>query len=125
MKTFLATINENNIDSIRLVHVNALHKPEAHEVCEALKIPSSSARVMLEEVNPINVVVVQTTPRYDHMYTVAWSVKTENDADHVTSAEILAGLRARVAEIEAIPDGIEQCIGGPDDTSDNYPEEGQ
>lgn len=52
---------------------------------------------------------------YNHMYTVAFTVVSENDGENVTEQEILDGLGKRLTELAVTGTAIE-AVGLPDDT---------
>ncbi len=56
-------------------------------------------------------------PRYNHMFLIAFTVVTTNDAESVTADELRAGLRARLADL-SLPgsDEIIEACGMPEDT---------
>lgn len=59
-------------------------------------------------------------PRYNHAFDFAFEVKTDNDADNVTPAELRAALIARAQSISD-SEIMEAC--GCFDTMDSAPEE--
>lgn len=63
-------------------------------------------------------------PRYNHMFTIAFTVVTENDAENVTAAELREGLQRRLKElrVDGDYDEIIEACALPEDT---YIEENQ
>ena len=56
--------------------------------------------------------------RFNHMYTIAFEVKTDNPADKVEEHEILAALSGRARDMVANRGEIFEAVGCPDDTVD-------
>jgi hypothetical protein len=52
---------------------------------------------------------------YNHMFTVAFTVKSPNDGGSVTESEILAGIQSRLDDLRLSGEAIE-AVGLPDDT---------
>ena len=56
-------------------------------------------------------------PVYNHMFTIAFTVVSENDGEHVTEQELLDGLANRLQTLAASGnDEIVEAVGLPDDT---------
>lgn len=52
---------------------------------------------------------------YNHIFTIAFTVVSENDSENVTEQEILDGLANRLQRLVQAGNAIE-CVGMPDDT---------
>lgn len=61
--------------------------------------------------------------RFDHLFSVGFSVLSDHRGEDVTAQEILDGLRERLKFLEANPDEVLEAVGLPEDTSDLIPEE--
>ena len=55
--------------------------------------------------------------KYDHAYTIAFALQTDNDAEHVTEKELLVALSQRLTNLIAGLDDIVEACGMPYDTS--------
>jgi hypothetical protein len=53
---------------------------------------------------------------YNHAYEIAFSIYSDNLPSKVTAQEIVAGLRARLAEFNRDPEYIHECVGLPFDS---------
>ncbi len=53
--------------------------------------------------------------RFNHAFTIAFSVETENEGDKVTKEELMKGLRLKMEEIVK-EDNMTECCGLPYDT---------
>ena len=67
----------------------------------------------VESVNPEVV-----TERYNHAFTLAFSLNSNNDGDNVTAKELLKALKLRVTELETTGEIIE-AVGLPYDSYEN------
>lgn len=56
--------------------------------------------------------------KYDHAFTIAFSLKSDNEAEEVTEEELLDALRKRVYDIEKNKEVFE-AVGLPFDTFEN------
>ena len=59
---------------------------------------------------------MSTSKLYNHAYEIAFSINTDNLPSKVTAQELIAGLRARLAEFEGDPDYIHEAVGRPFDS---------
>ena len=53
---------------------------------------------------------------YNHMFSIAFTVVSENDGENVTTQELLDGLANRLAMLAAKGDEIIEAVGMPHDT---------
>jgi hypothetical protein len=60
--------------------------------------------------------------RYNHAYTVAFSIDSDNEAENVTEEELLEGMYARFRDLSRCPGEVLEAVGIPWDTY-VYPEE--
>ena len=56
--------------------------------------------------------------KYDHAYTIAFSIKTDNEAENVTEAELREGVRLKMDELLK-NGGLAEMCGMPFDTFEN------
>ena len=56
--------------------------------------------------------------KHTHIYTIAFSAES-NDPKEATDAEIIEGLRKRLAEVESGNDPVFEAVGFPEDTYPN------
>jgi hypothetical protein len=63
--------------------------------------------------------------KYNHMYTIAFEVKTDNSAERVGEHEILAALAGRLQDVIAHKGLIFEAVGAPDDSVDESSNEPQ
>lgn len=60
--------------------------------------------------------------KYNHAYTIAFSLISKNAGENVTEAEILAGLKNKIKEFISCPGSLEENAGLP---FDSYTVEGE
>jgi hypothetical protein len=63
--------------------------------------------------------------RHNHMYTIAFEVKTDNTAENVEEHEILSALAGRLQDVIAHKGLIFEAVGAPDDSVDESPSKPQ
>lgn len=56
---------------------------------------------------------------YNHAFSIAFSIDTNNEGDKVTAEELLDGLRKRLHDLEKNPPEIIEACGMPYDTYEN------
>lgn len=56
--------------------------------------------------------------KFNHIFTIAFSVDTDNDGENVTKEELMDSLRAKVSELEQTGE-IEDMVGLPIETFEN------
>lgn len=56
--------------------------------------------------------------KYNHAFTIAFALDSDNDGEHVTEQELLIALKEKVRELEVTGEIIEAC-GLPFDTYEN------
>lgn len=57
-----------------------------------------------------------TEKKYNHAFDIAFEVESDNDGEHVTESELIAGLLKRVANLINSPGEIIEACGLPFDT---------
>jgi hypothetical protein len=57
--------------------------------------------------------------RYNHMFSICFTVDTDNDSEHITEKELIAGLYNRLQALEANAGEIIEACGAPHDTIDS------
>ena len=57
--------------------------------------------------------------KYNHAYTIAFSIDTDNPPDKVTAKELLNGLYERLVDLQKCDDEIIEAVGMPFDTYEN------
>ena len=62
--------------------------------------------------------------RYNHAFTLAFEVHTDNDSDSVTDEELMAAITDRLNELRGVPDAMVKACDAPFDTLDNAYEPG-
>jgi hypothetical protein len=63
--------------------------------------------------------------RYNHMYTIAFEVRTDNSSEKVEEHEILSALAGRLQDVIAHKGLIFEAVGAPDDSVDESPNQPQ
>jgi hypothetical protein len=53
---------------------------------------------------------------YNHAFTIAFSLETNNEGGKVTSDELLKALQERLNDLQKFPEQIIEAVGLPDDT---------
>jgi len=61
--------------------------------------------------------------RYNHAFTLAFSLETDNEGDKVTEEELLQAIKKRIRDLEKVEGEIIEACGLPFDTYENpeYP----
>ncbi len=57
--------------------------------------------------------------KYNHAFTIAFELETNNKGENVTKDELLAALRKRIVDLENNGDEIIEACGAPFDTYEN------
>lgn len=57
--------------------------------------------------------------RYSHLFSIGFSLDTNNAADQVTAAELFAAIHRRIADLERDPQEILEACGVPLETTDH------
>jgi len=60
--------------------------------------------------------------KFDHAYTIAFSIVSQHDAENVTTQELLDGLYQRFRDLDKNGDEIQEAVGAPFDSYE-VPEE--